>query len=98
MLLPREDRIIGRERVLESLAILKSKLIELKLQKTLDVFDKIIDNSENEILIDGLEAISLFNSKKVIYADSEGNLNSEDVRMAYFYHNRLTGYNLEQYI
>lgn len=98
MLLPREDRIIRRERVLESLVILKAKLLELKSNNKLNVNEKIIENSDNQILNDGIEAISLFNSKKVIYADSDGNLNSEDVRLAYFYHNRLTGYNLEQYI
>lgn len=98
ILLPKEDRIIKREKLLESLTILKEKILDLNSKNKLAVFDKIRDSDVSEILQDGIEAISLFNSKKVIYADSEGNLNSEDVRLAYFYHNRLTGYNLEQYI
>lgn len=98
MLLPREDRIIRRDRVIESIAIIKAKLIELKNQDLVRISDVIIENSDDEILKNGINSISLFNSKKVVYEDSDGNINSQDVRLAYFYHNRLTGYNLEQYI
>ena len=98
MLLPREDRIIRREHILESIGVIKEKLIELKNQNLVHISEVILGNEEDEILKNGINSISLFNSKKVIYADSDGNINSQDVRLAYFYHNRLIGYNLEQYL
>ena len=98
MLLPREDRIIRREHILESIGVIKEKLIELKNQNLVHISEVILGNEEDEILKNGINSISLFNSKKVIYADSDGNINSQDVRLAYFYHNRLIGYNLEQHL
>jgi glycerol-3-phosphate O-acyltransferase len=98
MLLPREDRIIKRERILEVITLLKVRLLELRQEDKVNISDFILENSAEAILINGIDSISLFNSKKVVYADSDGNINSQDVRLAYFYHNRLIGYNLEQYI
>lgn len=98
MLLPREDRIIKRERILEVISLLKVRLMELRQEDKVNISDFILENSADAILINGIDSISLFNSKKVVYADSDGNINSQDVRLAYFYHNRLIGYNLEQYI
>ncbi len=98
MLLPREDRIIKRERMLEVISLLKVRLMELRQEDKVNISDFILENSAEAILINGIDSISLFNSKKVVYADSDGNINSQDVRLAYFYHNRLIGYNLEQYI
>lgn len=98
MLLPREDRIIKRERILEVISLLKDRLMELRQKDKVNISDFILENSAEAILINGIDSISLFNSKKVVYADSDGNINSQDVRLAYFYHNRLIGYNLEQYI
>jgi glycerol-3-phosphate O-acyltransferase len=98
MLLPREDRIIGREKMLTGLNMVLEKLIALEKMNKVNLSEIIKENSIDNILANGLNAISLFNSKKVVYADSDGNINSEDVRLAYFYHNRLIGYNLEQYI
>jgi glycerol-3-phosphate O-acyltransferase len=51
-----------------------------------------------ELIKHGLNNVGIFHSKKVIFADSYGNLNSEDLKLLYFYHNRLLGYKLEQYI
>ncbi|MFN9319101.1 MAG: 1-acyl-sn-glycerol-3-phosphate acyltransferase [Chitinophagales bacterium] len=98
MLLPKEDRIIKRERILEVISLLKVRLMELCQEDKVNISDFILENSAEAILVNGIDSISLFNSKKVVYADSDGNINSQDVKLAYFYHNRLIGYNLEQYI
>lgn len=98
MLLPLEDRIILLDTILAAINGLKDKLMEYRESQTLMVSDFILNHSVREILNNGISSISLFNSKKVIYADSDGNINSQDVRIAFFYHNRLTGYNLEQFI
>ena len=64
----------------------------------LNLSEIIKESTIDNVLANGMNSISLFNSKKVVYADSDGNINSQDVRLAYFYHNRLIGYNLEEYL
>jgi len=98
ILLPREDRIVRLERIMHVLSILKEKLIIMKSAGKVNLSDFLMEETVDDILKNGIESVSLFNSKRVLYQDSEGNINSEDVRLAYFYHNRLTGYNLEQFV
>jgi glycerol-3-phosphate O-acyltransferase len=75
----------------------KAQILALHQQEKIKISDKIEDSLE-EILQHALDNISLLNSKKVIYLDSDGNLNSEDLRLLLFYHNRLKGYGLEKYL
>lgn len=95
LLLPREDRVINLEKVINSIQRIQTKL-KLKFEsKEILLSDFIKEKTAEEILKNGMNCISLFNSKKIIYQDSEKNINSEDVRLTYFYHNRLKGYGLE---
>lgn len=96
LLLPREDRVIKHEKVLATIESVQAKLKEKFAKNELLLSEFIQKKTAEEILKNGMNCISLFNSKKIIYQDSEKNLNSEDVRLAYFYHNRLKGYGLEK--
>jgi glycerol-3-phosphate O-acyltransferase len=98
MLLPREDRIISRDKMMVGLGTIISKLNDMEKLNKVNLSEIIKENTIENVLANGINSISLFNSKKVVYADSDGNINSQDVRLAYFYHNRLIGYNLEQNI
>ena len=98
MLLPREDRIISRDKMMAGLDTIISKLNDMEKLNKVNLSENIKENTIENVLANGINSISLFNSKKVVYADSDGNINSQDVRLAYFYHNRLIGYNLEQNI
>lgn len=98
MLLPREDRIISRDKMMAGLDTIISKLNDMEKLNKVNLSENIKENTIENVLANGINSISLFNSKKVVYADSDGNINSQDVRLAYFYYNRLIGYNLEQNI
>jgi len=95
MLLPREDRIIGKEKAILAINNVKEELLRLYNENQILLSDVVKNESSESILKNGIECISLFNSKNVVYLDSDKNLNSQDVRLAYFYHNRLKGYQLE---
>jgi glycerol-3-phosphate O-acyltransferase len=97
LLLPKEDRTIDYGIFLDSAKKVKARIMELYSEGKINISDK-IESSLEEILAHALDNISLLNSKKIIYLDSDGNLNSEDLRLLLFYHNRLKGYGLEKYI
>jgi glycerol-3-phosphate O-acyltransferase len=98
MLLPREDRIVSRDNMIAGMATIIVKLKDLEKLNKVNLSEIIKESTIDNVLANGMNSISLFNSKKVVYADSDGNINSQDVRLAYFYHNRLIGYNLEEYL
>ena len=98
MLLPREDRIVSRDNMMAGMATIIAKLKDLEKLNKVNLSEIIKESTIDNVLANGMNSISLFNSKKVVYADSDGNINSQDVRLAYFYHNRLIGYNLEEYL
>jgi glycerol-3-phosphate O-acyltransferase len=97
LLLPKEDRTIDYGIFMESAKKVKARIMQLFAEGKIKISDKIEDSLE-EILQHALDNISLLNSKKIIYLDSDGNLNSEDLRLLLFYHNRLKGYGLEKYL
>lgn len=97
LLLPKEDRTIDYGVFMDSAKKVKARIMELYSEGKINISDK-IESSLEEILAHALDNISLLNSKKIIYLDSDGNLNSEDLRLLLFYHNRLKGYGLEKYI
>ena len=98
MLLPREDRIVSRDNMMAGMATIIVKLKDLEKLNKVNLSEIIKESTIDNVLANGMNSISLFNSKKVVYADSDGNINSQDVRLVYFYHNRLIGYNLEEYL
>lgn len=98
LLLPKVDRIIDYVDYMQALRTIKEKLIEINKKGLVLLSETLETESTETILRHGLENVNLFNSKKIIFIDSEGNLNSEDLRLLYFYHNRLKGYGLEKFI
>ncbi len=56
------------------------------------------EKSLDEILVTGLTNLGMYHSKRPLQKNSEGNIITEDLNLLYFYHNRLVGYNLDQYV
>ena len=52
--------------------------------------DKIIDH--------GMKNINLYHTASTLTIQSNGNIGSEDLKLLYYYHNRLDGYELEKFI
>ncbi len=98
ILLPREDRIVSRERMLVAIETITSELMKLYADKKILLSQNVMNLSPESLLKDGIQNINLFNSKNIIYIDSDRNINSQDLRLAYFYHNRLKGYHIEKHI
>jgi glycerol-3-phosphate O-acyltransferase len=54
---------------------------------------------EMEDIIDqGIRNVCMYHGLRPIYKTKEGNISSEDLKLLYFYHNRLEGYGLQKCI
>lgn len=98
ILLPREDRIVSRDKVISAIEKIQEQLMNLHKEKKIQLSNNVMSLNAENLLKNGISNINLFNSKNILYIDSDRNVNSQDLRLAYFYHNRLKGYQLEAYI
>ena len=73
-----------------------SKVIEeLNAIKEFDVkFSSIFEQEIEDIIEDGLRYLGVYHSKKVLKLKDEETLVSEDLKLLYYYHNKLTHYEL----
>lgn len=53
-----------------------------------------LDGSPESILADGLDNLGIYHMQKVLYLDKQNQVRTEDIRLLYFYHNRMTCYDL----
>jgi len=95
---PEEDREIiwddfkrAVKRIIDELYILNNKqLIKLSPNITTKELDEIISI--------GITNVCIYHSNLPILRNKAGNINSEDLKLLYYYHNRLLGYGLQKYI
>lgn len=98
ILLPREDRIVHKEYMINAMEVIQNKLMNLQTEKKIQLSKAVSTMNASKLLEDGIQNLNLFNSKNIVYQDSDKNYNSQDLRLAFFYHNRLKGYGLEKSI
>ena len=98
ILLPREDRIVHKEYMINAMEVIQNKLMNLQTEKKIQLSKAVATMNASKLLEDGIQNLNLFNSKNIVYQDSDKNYNSQDLRLAFFYHNRLKGYGLEKSI
>ena len=51
-----------------------------------------------EIISHGLKNVGMYHSKRPLVRLKNGDLTTEDLNLLFYYHNRLVGYNLEEYV
>ena len=60
--------------------------------------DKAIHKSSEELISEGIETVGVFHPQKTLYMDKYGNVKSEDLKLLYYYHNRMRGYDLQEFV
>ena len=76
---------------------IKEILIDYNDVNILDVANEILTLSAEEIVMDGLKNLDIYNSKPTLYLDKCKYLKTNDICSLFYYHNKLTNYDLEQY-
>ncbi len=94
---PKEIRVPYRD-FREKAEIVRDALLDLKEEGRIDVAPHLLGAIE-DVIRHGLENLGVFHSKRVLKYDKKKlELRTEDLKLLYFYHNRLDGYGLEKYI
>ena len=73
----------------------KNKLIGLNKDGRVGLCDE-FEGDSHELIVRGLRNCGLYNSKRPLRKNKNGNLVTQNLNSLYYYHNRLLGYDLEQ--
>jgi glycerol-3-phosphate O-acyltransferase len=93
--LPPEDYAIPFERFCEAVRAVREKLLQMEAQGQVLVADEVKDDIE-KVVKRGISNLGIYHAKLPLRIDKQGNVVSEDLKVLYFYHNRLEGYGLAQ--
>jgi glycerol-3-phosphate O-acyltransferase len=94
---PVEDVHIDAKELTEAIERVKEQLKEMN--KNNEVLISLEVRFTNDKVIEhGMNNINLYHSRSPLLRSSEGYYYSEDLKLLYYYHNRLEGYKLEKYV
>lgn len=95
--LPEDEFIFNKERMLEIIRQLRVALKELVEQDQLRTsFNE--SHSDEEVLSQGLSNLGVYHALKPLKVNADKKIVSESFKTLFFYHNRMTGYELERSI
>ena len=94
---PVEDISIPHDEVVVSINSLKERLKVLYDKGEVLMSPELRWNAD-KIIEHGMKNINLYHTASTLTIQSNGNMGSEDLKLLYYYHNRLDGYELERYI
>lgn len=96
--LPKEDRIILKQVFYKNISTLRQQLLELCEAGKVRLSNIVKNGSIDDLIKHGIDNIGIFHVQKALFMDKEGDISSEDLNLLLYYHNRLKGYNLSEYI
>ena len=93
--LPPDDYILSMETMREVVGQLKQHLIDLSESGGIKLSEQILFDVD-DLIVDGIKRLGTYHIAKPLKFNKQGQIISESFKVLYFYHNRLTGYDLEQ--
>jgi glycerol-3-phosphate O-acyltransferase len=95
--IPEEDREISWDDFVFSCSRVRDELFALNNHNKLKLAPHMTLEME-DIIDQGIRNVCMYHGLRPIYKTKEGNISSEDLKLLYFYHNRLEGYGLQKCI
>jgi glycerol-3-phosphate O-acyltransferase len=93
--LPEEDVIIMYDEFREACQNVLTKILELEEESKVQVAPH-MKNDIDTIIDHGLANVGMYHAKRPLVKNSSGNIETQDLSLLYYYHNRLHGYGLEK--
>jgi len=90
---PSEDFVITRAEFLDKMNTMLVLLRKEEKAKQLRLAEE-LSGSVEAIMNHGLDNLGLYHVSKVLKTDKQGNIRTDDIRLLYFYHNRMACYDL----
>lgn len=95
--LPEEDLELDYAEFRETFKRVRKRIYELKDQGKV-YHATHLKGKVDSVLKLGIENVGIFHLKRPLLLNKKGNIITKDLTVLYYYHNRLVGYDLEQYI
>lgn len=92
-----EDRFLQEQEVHDATERVMNVLRTMRDNKQVFLANH-LESDIPAIIKHGIRNLGLFHTKRPLKTTKAGMITSDDMNLLYFYHNRLTGYELEQYI
>lgn len=98
MRLPSEDLVIKPKELMDAVDKLVTRLRELHENGEIQLEKEIIEGSLASIVKKGIANLGIYHAKLPLMKTVDGDFQSQDIKVLYFYHNRLEGYELQKHI
>jgi len=98
MRLPSEDLVIKPKELMDTVDKLVIRLREMHANGEVQLEKEVVEGSLSSIMKKGIANLGIYHAKLPLMYNAEGDFQSEDVKILYFYHNRLEGYELHKFI
>lgn len=92
-----EELFIPRAEFLESLEVLRQQLFDLEKKGELICSDEIHFDLE-KLLEHGVKNVGVFHNNKSLKFMKNGDVSCEDLELLFYYRNRMSGYDLKQFL
>jgi glycerol-3-phosphate O-acyltransferase len=87
-----KDFIFNEASLIEGISQLKSLLIQKQNEQVLILDDSLMNTSSSDILKLGMKQMGIYHLRKPLRLNRKGQIISQDIKLLYFYHNRLDSY------
>lgn len=98
MRLPSEDLTIKPKELMDAVDKLVERLRELAANGEVHLEEEVAEGSLATIIKKGLANLGIYHAKLPLMKNVDGDFQSQDIKLLYFYHNRLEGYGLHKVI
>lgn len=97
MRLPTEDMVIAQEQLFQAVETLLPVLRGMRKNKQLKLEKALKSSSVEEVIAKGMENLGVYHAKMPLVRNAEGDYQTEDIKLLFFYHNRTVGYDLHKH-
>jgi glycerol-3-phosphate O-acyltransferase len=95
--LPEEELVLDYAEFRKTCKRVRKKIYELKRKDTANHATH-LKGQIDLVIKHGLENVGIFHLKRPLLKNKDGNIISQDLNLLYYYHNRMSGYDLEKSI
>lgn len=95
LLLPREDRVIRMQELGDAVAHLREEILSMYRAGKVRVADHFLNRNTEDLIEHGLRHLGMYHDPVPLIRNREGDIVVTDMKLLYFYHNRLEGYKFE---
>jgi glycerol-3-phosphate O-acyltransferase len=98
MRLPSEDLVIRPKELMDSVDKVVIRLREMNENGEVQLEKEIKEGNIASIVKKGIANLGVYHAKMPLMYNAEGDFQSQDIKILYFYHNRIEGYGLQKHI